>query len=169
MSQTPDSPSLSAAQLATLKEIGEERTANAGDVLYRVGDRDYPFVAIIEGEVAVLDAAGNEIARHGASKFLGAVNLLSGRSLFVTAVAREPLRYIAVERMPCARCCSMTGRSAICDAPRPLKRERWSCSSSMRTSRETAQRSDSELRHSSHTSNDFPTESTPPSKGGNRQ
>jgi thioredoxin reductase (NADPH) len=98
LSQTPDSPSLSAAQLATLKEIGEERTANAGDVLYRVGDRDYPFVAIIEGEVAVLDAAGNEIARHGASKFLGEVNPLSGQSLFVTAVAREPLRYIAVER-----------------------------------------------------------------------
>ncbi len=39
MSQTPDSPSLSEAQLATLAEIGEERTANAGDVLYRVGDR----------------------------------------------------------------------------------------------------------------------------------
>lgn len=45
MTQTPDSPSLSAAQLATLTEIGEDRTANAGEVLYRVGDRDYPFVA----------------------------------------------------------------------------------------------------------------------------
>jgi hypothetical protein len=98
MSQTPHSPSLSEAQLAKLTEIGEERTANAGDVLYRVGDRDYPFVAIIDGEVAILDAAGNEIARHGASKSLGEVNLLSGQSLFVTALAREPLRYIAVER-----------------------------------------------------------------------
>jgi thioredoxin reductase (NADPH) len=98
LSQTPDSPSLSEAQLVTLGEFGEERTATAGDVLYRVGDRDYPFVAIIEGEVAILDAAGNEIARHGASKFLGEVNLLSGQGLFVTAVAIGPLRYIAVER-----------------------------------------------------------------------
>ena len=98
MSHTPHSPSLSEAQLASLTEVGEERTANAGDVLYRVGDRDYPFVAIIDGEVAILDAAGNEIARHGASKFLGEVNLLSGQSLFVTALATEPLRYIAVER-----------------------------------------------------------------------
>ena len=32
MSQTPHSPSLSEARLATLAEIGEERTANAGDV-----------------------------------------------------------------------------------------------------------------------------------------
>lgn len=98
MSPTPDSPSLSTAQLATLTRIGEARTANAGDVLYQVGDREYPFVAITEGEVAVLDAAGNEIARHGASNFLGEVNLLSGQSLFVTAMATEPMRYIAVER-----------------------------------------------------------------------
>jgi len=49
LSQTPDSPSLSAAQLATLTEVGEERTANAGELLYSVGDCDYPFVAIIEG------------------------------------------------------------------------------------------------------------------------
>jgi len=96
--QDPDSPSLSTAQLAKLAEIGEERTANTGDVLYRVGDREYPFVAIIDGEVAILDSAGNEIARHGASKFLGEVNLLSGQSLFVSAAATEPLRYIAVER-----------------------------------------------------------------------
>ena len=30
---------LSASQLARLAALGEERTANAGDVLYRVGDR----------------------------------------------------------------------------------------------------------------------------------
>jgi thioredoxin reductase (NADPH) len=97
LSQSPDSPSLSEAQLATLAAIGEERTADVGDVLYRVGDRDYPFVAIVDGEVAILDAAGNEIARHGASKVLGEVNLLSGQSLLVSALVREPLRYIAVE------------------------------------------------------------------------
>ena len=46
----------------------------------------------------MLDAAGNEIMRHGPARFLGEVNLLSGQAAFVTAVAREPLRYIAVER-----------------------------------------------------------------------
>ena len=62
---TPPSPSLSASQLATLAALGEERSAAVGDVLYRVGDADYPFIAILEGEVAILDAAGNEIIRHG--------------------------------------------------------------------------------------------------------
>jgi thioredoxin reductase (NADPH) len=94
----PPSPALSASQLAKLAELGEERTAEVGDVLYQVGDRDYPFMAIIEGEVVILDAAGNEIVRHGASGFLGEMNMLSGQTVFVNAVATEPLRYIAVPR-----------------------------------------------------------------------
>src|SRR2546421_3856225 len=94
----PPSPALSASQLATLAGLGEEQTAGVGDVLYRLGDATYPFIAIREGEVAILDAAGNEIVRHGASGFLGELNLLSGQTVFVTAVVTKPLRYIAVER-----------------------------------------------------------------------
>jgi thioredoxin reductase (NADPH) len=94
----PPSPTLSASQLATLRELGEERTAEIGEVLYRVGDREYPFMAIVAGEVAILDAAGNEIVRHGPAGFLGELNLLSGQTVFVTAVVTEPLRYIAVDR-----------------------------------------------------------------------
>jgi thioredoxin reductase (NADPH) len=92
------SPTLSASQLATLAELGEERTAEAGDVLYRVGDRRYPFIAILAGEVAIIDGAGREIVRHGASGFTGELNLLSGQTVFVTAVATQPLRYVAVDR-----------------------------------------------------------------------
>ena len=82
----PPVPSLSPSQLATLAGLGEERTAAVGDVLYRVGDREYPFVAIREGEVAIRDAAGNDIVRHGASSFLGELNLLSGQTVFVTCL-----------------------------------------------------------------------------------
>jgi thioredoxin reductase (NADPH) len=94
----PASPLLSPSQLATLAEHGEERTAGVGDVLFRVGDQSYPLIAILEGEVAILDAAGNEIVRHGESKFLGEMNLLTGQTVFLTALVTEPLRYIAVER-----------------------------------------------------------------------
>jgi thioredoxin reductase (NADPH) len=89
---------LSASQLATLAELGVERMADVGDVLYRVGDERYPFIAILEGEVAILDPAGHEILRHGPSRFLGELNLLSGQAVFVTAVVTQPLRYIAVDR-----------------------------------------------------------------------
>jgi thioredoxin reductase (NADPH) len=96
--EAPPSPALSAAQLSRLAGLGEERTARVGDVLYGVGDATYPFIAIREGEVAILDAAGNEIVRHGASGFLGELNLLSGQTVFVTAMVTQPLRYIEVGR-----------------------------------------------------------------------
>jgi thioredoxin reductase (NADPH) len=89
---------LSKSQLATLAEHGEERTAAVGDRLFEIGDETYPFIAILEGEVAVTDAAGREIVRHGASGFLGEMNLLSGQTVFLTAVVTEPMRYIAVDR-----------------------------------------------------------------------
>jgi thioredoxin reductase (NADPH) len=81
-----------------LARHGEERTAALGEKLFEVGDATYPFVAILEGEVAVTDEAGHEIVRHGGSGFLGEMNLLSGQTVFLTAVVTEPLRYIAVER-----------------------------------------------------------------------
>jgi thioredoxin reductase (NADPH) len=81
-----------------LAELGEERTAEVGDALFRVGDATYPFIAIREGEVAILDSAGNEIVRHGPSSFLGELNLLSGQTVFLTAVVTKPLRYVAVDR-----------------------------------------------------------------------
>ena len=89
---------LSSSQLATLAEHGEERTAAGGERLFEIGDETYPFIAIYEGEVAVLDAAGREIVRHGASGFLGEMNLLSGQTVFLTAVVTQRMRYIAVER-----------------------------------------------------------------------
>jgi thioredoxin reductase (NADPH) len=89
---------LSGSQLKTLAQHGEERTAAVGEELFRIGDETYPFIAILEGEAAVLDGNGQEIVRHGASGFLGEMNLLSGQTVFLTAVVTEPMRYVAVER-----------------------------------------------------------------------
>jgi thioredoxin reductase (NADPH) len=89
---------LSESQLATLARHGEERTAAVGETLFEVGDETYPFIAIVAGEAAVTDGAGREIVRHGASGFLGEMNLLSGQTVFLTAVVTEPMRYIAVDR-----------------------------------------------------------------------
>ncbi len=98
MASGPTSRVLSTSQLATLAELGEERTAEVGEKLFEVGDSSYPFIAIYEGEVAVTDPAGHEIVRHGPSGFLGEMNLLSGQTVFLTAVVTKAMRYIAVER-----------------------------------------------------------------------
>ncbi len=89
---------LSQGQLELLAARGEERRAEVGDVLFRVGDRRYPLIAIIEGEAAIQDASGAEIIRHGPAGFLGETNLLSGQTVYLTAVVTQPMRYIAVER-----------------------------------------------------------------------
>jgi thioredoxin reductase (NADPH) len=94
----PVSPPLSAQQLETLRVVGHERFADAGDVLYRVGDRHYPFIAILDGEVAIHDATGREFVRHGSAGFLGELSLLTGDPVYVTAVVTKPTRYIEVDR-----------------------------------------------------------------------
>jgi thioredoxin reductase (NADPH) len=84
--------------MATLAARGEERTAQVGETLFAIGDLDYPFIAILEGEAVVLDGSGQEVVRHQAPGFIGEINLLSGQTVFLTAVATEPMRYIAVDR-----------------------------------------------------------------------
>jgi thioredoxin reductase (NADPH) len=89
---------LSRSQIDMLAEHGEERTAAAGEVLFEVGDETYPFIAIREGEASIQDSNGREIVRLGASEFIGEMNLLSGQTVFLTAVVTEPMRYVAVDR-----------------------------------------------------------------------
>jgi thioredoxin reductase (NADPH) len=98
MAQVPPSPLLSDAQLERLAGLGEERTAAVGDVLFRAGDRDYPFMAIVEGEVAIVDEHGHELLRHQTRGFIGEINLLTGQTAYLGAVVTKPMRYIAVER-----------------------------------------------------------------------
>ena len=70
----------------------------SGDVLFRVGDARNPLIAIIEGEAAILDETGGEIVRHGASGFVGELNLLTGQAAYLTAIVTKPMRFIAVDR-----------------------------------------------------------------------
>jgi thioredoxin reductase (NADPH) len=96
--RSPLSPILTPAQIETFRELGEERAAAEGEYLFRIGDERYPLMVLLEGEAAILDGAGNEIARQGPGGFLGEMNLLSGQSVFVDGIATTPMRYIAVDR-----------------------------------------------------------------------
>jgi thioredoxin reductase (NADPH) len=95
---SPLSPILSPAHVELLAARGEERTAEKGEFLFRIGDAHYPFMAVLEGEAAILDGAGNEIARQGPGGFIAEINLLTGQTVFVDCVVTEPMRYIAVDR-----------------------------------------------------------------------
>ena len=86
---TPASPLLSPSQLEALAEIGEERSAAAGELLYRVGDRTYPFIAILEGTVSIIDLP-NEAAL---SKMTDRVNA-NNRTTYSLAGLEKPRRGI---------------------------------------------------------------------------
>jgi thioredoxin reductase (NADPH) len=95
---SPLSPVLSPGHLQLLAARGEERTAEEGEFLFRIGDTRYPFIAVLEGEAAILDGAGNEIAHQGPGGFLAEINLMTGQTVFVDCIVKKPMRYIAVER-----------------------------------------------------------------------
>src|SRR4051794_14403263 len=95
---SPLSPILSPGQLQALASRGEERTAAKGEFLFRIGEARYPLIVVLEGEAAILDGAGNEIARQGPGGFLGELNLLTGQTVYVDGIVTQPMRYIAVER-----------------------------------------------------------------------
>jgi thioredoxin reductase (NADPH) len=77
------------AELATLGQLGVRRAVAAGEYLYRESDPGYDFYVVLSGAVEiVVNSEGKErvIARHGAGRFLGELNLLrlwpgAGRNL----------------------------------------------------------------------------------------
>ena len=94
-------PQLSDANLAALERLGVRRAVAAGEYLYREGDASYDFYVVLSGAVEIfVKSEGQEriIARHGAGRFLGELNLLTGQRVFVSARVAEAGEVIAVRR-----------------------------------------------------------------------
>ena len=102
MAADPDAfQQLSDAELATLGQLGVRRAVAAGEYLYRESDPGYDFYVVLSGAVEiVVNSEGKErvIARHGAGRFLGELNLLTGQRVFVSARVAEAGEVIAVPR-----------------------------------------------------------------------
>ncbi len=99
LDETTAFPTLGADELSSLEALGERRKTQVGDFLYRAGDEAYEFFVLLSGLVdIVLDRDGEEqlIAQHGAGRFLGELNLLSGQRVYVSARVNEPGEVIAV-------------------------------------------------------------------------
>jgi thioredoxin reductase (NADPH) len=82
-----------------LSRDGERRRTEAGEVLFRQGDRDYDFFVVLAGKVAVCDGDGPAarlVAVHGAGRFLGELSLLTGHAAFFTAEVIDPGAVLAV-------------------------------------------------------------------------
>ena len=96
---TNAAPTLDESQLSTLEALGTRRSVSAGEYLYREGDATYDFYVVLTGAVdVVIHADGGErvLARHGAGRFLGELNMLTGLRVFVSARVAEAGEVVVV-------------------------------------------------------------------------
>jgi thioredoxin reductase (NADPH) len=92
-------PRLGDEQRAKLAAMGKIRAVEPGEVLFRAGDETCDFFVVESGAVAIVQGYGREnrvIALHGAHRFLGELNLLTGTAIYLTAVVRDAGEVIQV-------------------------------------------------------------------------
>jgi thioredoxin reductase (NADPH) len=81
-------PTLDAADMVLVAELGSPRRVQEGEYLYREGDVTYDFFVLVSAEVDIVlrvDGAENVIAHHGPGRFLGELNMLTGLRVLVSA------------------------------------------------------------------------------------
>ncbi len=94
-------PTLTDADMAVMDKLGTRRPMAAGDYLYREGDPTYDFMVVVSGAVdMVVSGRGEEevVAHHGAGRFLGELNMLTGMRVFVSARVAESGEVIVIPR-----------------------------------------------------------------------
>jgi thioredoxin reductase (NADPH) len=81
-------PTLDAADMALVTQLGVRRQVEEGEYLFREGDVTYDFFVLVSAEVEIVVAVdGDErvIRRHGPGRFLGELSMLSGLRVFLSA------------------------------------------------------------------------------------
>ena len=90
---------MSEGQISLLKRYGEVRNAEPGQTLFQEGDTHYDFIVVLEGLVNIVENFGGEartIATHGAGRFLGEMNMLTGQAVYLSAVMEEGGAVLAI-------------------------------------------------------------------------
>jgi thioredoxin reductase (NADPH) len=95
-------PRLGDDALEAIAKWGTRRPTQVGEVLFADGDRSYDFFVVLSGKVAIIQNPGcadeKTIGVHGALRFLGELNLLTGESVYLTARVVEAGEVLQVPR-----------------------------------------------------------------------
>ncbi len=92
-------PRLTAAEIAILKPLATAGDYADGETVFRAGQSDIDFFVVESGQIDILNPAdGNRLlVTHDAGQFSGDIDLLTGRPVIVSGVARGKSR---VWRLP---------------------------------------------------------------------
>ena len=92
-------PTLDEGQISYLENYGEVRETEPGQVLFQEGDTSYDFIVILEGTVNIVESfSGRDrtLAAHGAGRFLGEMNMLTGQAVYLSAIVEEGGQILAI-------------------------------------------------------------------------
>lgn len=111
-------PELTDAQWDRLRGYGTPQKTEAGDVLFRAGDRRYDLILVETGEVEVVREAlwwtdEARLAVLGPRTFVGELGLLNGQRAFLTARVTEPGRILRIDHDALQR--MMAEDDELCD------------------------------------------------------
>jgi thioredoxin reductase (NADPH) len=99
MSNTPERyreqafPVLTDDQIELLRPFSTERATAAGEVLFEIGDLEYPMVVVLSGRVRIVDRSfgmGRSLKESGPGEFVGELGLLTGQTVFIACEVTEP-------------------------------------------------------------------------------
>src|ERR1700685_2966916 len=93
-SQETAFPRLSAVEFAVLKSLATPHDYADGDIIFRAGQADIDLFVVESGLIDILNPTNDNqvIATHEPGQFSGDIDLLTGRPVIVTAVARGQSR-----------------------------------------------------------------------------
>jgi thioredoxin reductase (NADPH) len=80
----------------TLEARGERRSVAAGETLYRVDDRQYPFIYAMSATLQIRDPDGLVLGVMDPGQFTGELALLFGQTAFADCVAVKPGEVLVV-------------------------------------------------------------------------
>ena len=90
-------PQLDDAIIKTLRERGESRAVQAGDILFEIGQDSYDLIYVEEGAIEIIDRAGDSVVvRIEAGNFVGELGMLMGQKTFLAGEVCESGRVIIV-------------------------------------------------------------------------
>jgi thioredoxin reductase (NADPH) len=91
-------PQLTSAEIAHIRPLATVRDYSDGETIFRVGQADIDLHIVESGQIAILNPRENHrvIVTHDPGQFAGDIDLLTGRPVNVTAVARGKTRILCI-------------------------------------------------------------------------
>ncbi len=91
-------PSLTSAEIALVKSLATARDYEDGEAIFRVGQADIDLVIVESGRIEIRNPTNGQrvIAVHEPGEFAGDIDVLTGRPVIVTAVARGKTHVLCV-------------------------------------------------------------------------